>query len=388
MNFNLSGLSESLKSTYQQFCKNAEGSREHSREVLMKLHQFDVRQQELGLQTQAQKLNLSQYERMLMQQNPLLWAHLQRSLATNSSDSGEDLIPPIPYPVPLSRPMKQTREMAINTTDSSSNSQHSLHEDGVWPHSPSPYPPEAPAESQLPNNLTIPIQKTAHSSTSNNQTLTIHSNISPASYVQNQPQKYVPAPLTFDQQEPAISSHHFSTSSTQEVHFNPIDIGQFSPASSSTPNVALRRQSSQSPTPLSAHHLQPVQLQFTAPEPVVSQPTNRSQSLTPPAENLQDTLSLTSPPPPPPPAVVPEHHQDRAAVEKSGPKEDTITPARDISVAAEASKSPPQSAKAEAKPMELKPFRLDSESEGADDVLSGPISGQGAGDDDSDSFWN
>jgi hypothetical protein len=36
----------------------------------------------------------------------------------------------------------------------------------------------------------------------------------------------------------------------------------------------------------------------------------------------------------------------------------------------------------------IKPFRLDSESDGADDPISGPLSGKNVGDDDSDSFWN
>lgn len=385
MNLNLGGLSESLKYSYQQFCKQDAEGREHSRQLLMKLHHFDARHQELALQTQAQKVNLSQYERMLMQQNPLLWAHLQRSFATEIPDC-EPLRLPL---ISVSR-AKETREVAINTSDSSSNSQPSLQDEGVWPHSPSPHPEAFGLQSKNPipaktNNHPSKISSMNYLAQSDTFTLIKNGNHSNSNNIPTTPQSLIHDANVIPhqgimQQEP---SRNFPAS-TPEVELRPILMDSFIPESSSTPKVPIHRQ----PSPPPVHYLQPVQLAFTSAEPIAPA-QNLNRSLTPPPadENFQDTLPLTSP------SSAVELRHDEAAKSDNGPeREDTIHRStmaatgyqkNETSVTPEAITSP-----VEAKSVELKPFRLDSESEGADDVLSGPISGQAAGDDDSDSFWS
>lgn len=129
MNFGFGNPSESLKCAYQQFCRQDAEQREHDQQFLAKLQKFESKTVELGTQTQLARQMKNQYEKIVMQQNPLLWAKVQQSLAKFTSFKIDKLAG------------TRTRDVAINTHQeiSSASDQDSLHE-GVWPHTPSPEP--------------------------------------------------------------------------------------------------------------------------------------------------------------------------------------------------------------------------------------------------------
>lgn len=127
MNFSFGNPSESLKCAYQQFCQQDAEEREHDRQFLTRLQKFESKSVELGTQTHLARQMKNQYEKIMMQQNPLLWAKVQQSIAESSSFKVGKLAE------------RRTKDVAINTYQeiSSASDQDSLH-DGIWPHSPSP----------------------------------------------------------------------------------------------------------------------------------------------------------------------------------------------------------------------------------------------------------
>lgn len=135
MNFNAGNFGESLKYSFQQFSKQEAEAREHSRQLLLRLDRFEGKALELGSRTKKALQIKNHYERILMHQHPLVWSHIQRGLIHNVGEMET------PAGVPSDAfTIRPTREMAINTSLSSSPSdQNSLHE-GVWPQSPSPCP--------------------------------------------------------------------------------------------------------------------------------------------------------------------------------------------------------------------------------------------------------
>ena len=334
MNFNFGGFNESLKYSYQQFCKNDAEAREKNRLLLLRLDRFENKSQELSSNTQIAAEMKNQYERRLMQENPLLWSQIQRSLAILDYPEINQHLPPaiIHHQVPAytsNTTQRQTREMAINTSNSSHSSaseQPSLHEDGVWAHSPSPMPDVQTSFA----NMKIP--NVDHHHQPNNRTATaVASHITtPTKSVL--PTSTIPPPPSNIPDSPAeIKSHQF-----------PFQMTRFSPVSSSTPNFNQNK-----PPPTIPIEEKFEQLQ----EPADNEPEEKTKS----SENeLLETAGNTE--------TLPMNNEPVAAAVES-PKPSVI-PA-------------------------IKPFRLDSESEGASEGggFSGPPT-HNAADEDSDSFWN
>lgn len=365
---NFSGLNDSLKYSYQQFCKQDAEGREHSRQWLVRLHQFDIQRQELSLQTQGQKTNLAQYERMLMQQNPLLWAQIQRSMAVENFD-GEPPLTALPLDHTFRSP-KEFKEKAINTTNSSSTSadQHSLHEDGVWPLSPSPHPDASsiPPQSMTINKSVAPILSISRSSSEHHHNL--------------------PTVNTMEQLQPP---RNFPASTPEDL--DPVNqMERFLPFDVSTPNINRFPESKISPPPV--HSSLVNRLSLDASE-------NKEKPNNLPIQSNLETMSLSTE------SKFQEKFQFSNNERKQSFQLENVTIPQIISTPAtviqEQNIEPPvqkeikeavpaviQQAPAKKPDEDLKPFRLDSESEGGEEVLSGPLSGQAAGDDDSsDSFW-
>lgn len=379
MNFNIGGFSEGLKHSYQQFCKQDAESREHSRRLLVKLKKFEAKSFDLIAQTQTAQQMRNQYERMLMQQNPLLWAQLQRNITMDVTDCAE-----LGPQLSVHSGLKFTKEMAINTSPNSSTSeQHSLHEEGVWPHTPSPYP-EIDMHQQLStnkdtNNLSesnIGGSKTVDKASKNSSYSEeqLHKRIPPGSPVQESVKvKYF--------QQPSSNFH------LPHNHFTSVlQTDDFIPASSSTPNFmplqdrhvysrsthlesevnisSVRKESTGDVNQLATGADDKEQLEVS-----VTRPTAKEvEDLT----NKVEEISVTD-------LNVPE--SPRAAYNPQNITQLTTYPDDPTS---EVQQNIPVKQNDK-----IKPFRLDSESDGAEDPsISGPLSGKNVGGDDSDSFWN
>lgn len=137
-------IGANLKYAYQQFCKQDGEEREFSRQLLIKLHKFEAKSAELASRTHIAQQMKNQFERVLMQQNPLLWAQIQRGLAEDLDSRFESHQQPVSIHNPVCM-----KDMAINTDGrSSTSSEQSLQEDGVWPHTPSPHPDLPPTTAE------------------------------------------------------------------------------------------------------------------------------------------------------------------------------------------------------------------------------------------------
>jgi hypothetical protein len=375
MNFNVGGFSESIKYSYQQFCKQDAEGRESNRRLLVKLKKFEAKSFDLVAQTQVAQQMRNQYERTLMQQNPVLWAQIQRNIATDMTD------------FELERPLtghggrKHTREMAMNTSHNSSTSeQHSLHEEGVWPHTPSPFP-EFDAQQFASDQsthlnirsstLAVPhsqdtlesLNKTRDSKVSNS-----HSALQNESLSHHQGHIQDKHPLTSvpDFQQPA-----------QNIVASP-QVDDFIPASSSTPNVmAKQRKSYPNPPSIAVSNLE-----LLKEESIGVLENNLEQEkdvkLTTTIELKTPLSSVTEIPAANP--ITTYDESQKVSNDEDFRKLQPIETVISDEVAQHV--SPHQS------PQKIKPFCLDSESDGADDPISGPLSGRNVGDDDSDSFWN
>ena len=69
-------LAESLKNSYQAYWKQDAEARESNRQLLVKLQRFEFKASELCSRTQIAHQMKAQYEKMLVNQNPLLWAQV------------------------------------------------------------------------------------------------------------------------------------------------------------------------------------------------------------------------------------------------------------------------------------------------------------------------
>ena len=372
MDFNVGGFSDSLKYSYQQFCKQDMEGREQNHRLLMKIKKFEAKSFHLMKETQTAQQMKNQYERMLMQQNPLLWAQLQRSLRLDLTDFDAEN----PLDTQMYSGLKCTKEVAINTSnDSLSSEQHSFN-DGVWPHSPTPSPEVIPQTYGLTKIDKKTPTKINHSSHSNNLNIPKNEeNVSTSNNSFQVTEKTVAANLNSDSpvRQPQLSTldnvpYHLSPRTTNQVGFFPV--------TSSTPVLA-----------------------------------NKEDNQKPP--NLEDTMDLTKPKPdfsndqqaiitPPPATVIEEpvpeqpritfkpntelHTSNDSTGILTGSFNDNQIHDSNILATTEAQLDVPTEPILE---KEIKPFRLESESEGAEDPsISGPPSGKNPGDEDSDSFWN
>lgn len=378
MDFNIGGFNESLKYSYQQFCKQDLEGREHNHRILMKLKKFEAKSFDLMNQTQAAQQMKNQYEKMLMQQNPLLWAQLQRSVRLDTDFEVE---------LPLERPhsgFKHTKEVAINTSNESlSSEQHSLQEEGIWPHTPSPSPDVLPQTIELKS-----IQKVKpHVSKANS------SNVLYTENNLNSPKK----------EEITSTKNSFQVAKKQELtHFYPV----------------LKAQQSQPSVPESDKNFQltvtpkaPSQLDFfpvTSSTPLLTNNRHIGES-----KNLQSVEEVINIPAIPQrelssevkeaasnPSVVTQEQpvvlmRSTADLQTSNESTAVLTSSFnndnkiDDSQGRKESKLVVATTDEPVDEKEVKPFCLDSEPESADNPsISGPPSGKNVGDDDSDSFWN
>ncbi len=377
MNFNVGGFSESLKYSYQQFCKQDAEEREHSRRLLVKLKKFEAKSFDLAAQTQVAQQMRNQYERMLMQQNPLLWAQLQRNIATDITDFELE----IPLSV-RSSAQKYTREKAINTSHHSSTSseQHSLQEEGIWPHTPSPCPEVGIQQLEnKPKNMNIcpvPYEEVADNSQAINLSKTFTNLMKEqksASFHEDSQVKNLQAPTS-------VQNIHLP----QSIPMQHLQLDNFIPASSSTPNIATKQENNPSFSKSPSSSLS---------ERGAKSLNREQQSGNVTVVPIYEEKEVLKP-------KMVEHHSSYSN-ETTGlliadsivnESQSAVHDIEDIIRVVNTSDEAPTTAQLVTHPQqtnpEVKPFRLDSESECADDPISGPLSGKNAGDDDSDSFWN
>ena len=382
MNLNVGGFSESMKHSYQQFSKQDAEGRESNRRLLVKLKKFEAKSFDLVAQTQVAQQIRNQYERMLMQQNPVLWAQIQRNIATDITD------------YELERPLtgysgrKHTKEMVINTLHNSSTSdQHFLHEEGVWPHTPSPFPElDIQQFASDKNNthlnicsstLTVPHSKDALDESQN-------TNRDKISNSQSVLQKELLVPNLQGNHE---AKHALLTLIPENHHLSQniagcLQVDNFLPASSSTPNVAKQSKSYVKP-----HTHTDASSNLDSSNRVLKDNLEQEKEVNLPTTialetSLNSSVTKILAANPTNPITTYDESQKGSDDEQDLQK---LQPTKTI-ISDEATRqvSAPQSSE------KIKPFRLDSESDGADDPISGPLSGKNVGDDDSnsDSFWN
>ena len=353
MNFNIGNPSESLKYAYQQFCREDAEERERDRKFLAKLQKFESKTVELSTHTQLARQMKNQYEKIVMQQNPLLWAKVQQNIAKLSPFRVDKLIG------------TKTKDVAINTYQdiSSASDQDSLHE-GIWPHSPSP-DPEIKENEETPANpvdLKQLSQKPCHEQQSLKLTTRGHFS-----------KEY---PLHHSEGEHLNQQH--SQKLTKETHLkddlSPIDKGDYlNKQFPSKVNKGENFNEHPSPKPTEedrSNKLLSPPASFKFSPQCVSSPYATKQaekSTTPityknPAENDNSIPELANGKP-------------QAIETTSVPKE------------TQGKIQPPAVSVLATPVVESKTFRLDSDSESAD-VISGPKNGGHAADEDSDSFWS
>lgn len=376
MNLNVGGLSESLKCSYQQFCKQEAEGRDSSRRLLVKLKKFEAKAFDLVAQTQSAQQMRNQFEKTLMQQNPLFWAQLQRNIATDVADFN------LECPLPGYSDTKHTRKMAVNTSCNSSTSEpHSLHEEGVWPHSPSPI-------------TDMDLQQLSHgnarhtkmfSSTPHHKDNKEHQNMKKDRKItisNSMPthKEHIPSPQGNDK------TKHSSTSMLDIHHpteniLTPQQVNQCVSANNailnakikdetfdvlpSTANTTMEPVNEELHGPILGHHLiqKPDQIEILS-QLSITEIKHPSPGMT--EVLVTDPITCKS--------------QDTNKDKDNGIKElqSNITAVDEVTMPVIA---PPS-------PNKIKPFRLNSDSDCGDDPISGPLSGKNVGDDDSDSFWN
>ena len=309
-----------------------------------------------------------------MQQNPLLWAQIQRSMAVDSFH-GEPPLTALPLDHTFLSP-KEFKEKAINTTNSSSTSadQHSLHEDGVWPHSPSPHPdaPSNPPQSMTINKAAAPIMSISRSSSEHHHNLATVNNVE-----QFQPPRNFPA-STPEDLDPVNQMERFLPFDVSTPNINRFPESQISPPSVHLPLVnrlsldASENKEKPNNLPIQSVLRENFEVMSLSTESKFQEKfqfgnNERKQSFQLENVTIPQTIST-------PATVIQEQ-----IIEKVPPVQQEIKEAVPTVIHQAPAKKPDE---------DLKPFRLDSESEGGEEVLSGPLSGQAAGDDDSsDSFW-
>jgi len=380
MNFNVGGFNESIKYSYQQFCKQDAEGRESNRRLLVKLKKFEAKSFDLVAQTQVAQQMRNQYERMLMQQNPVLWAQIQRNIATEITDFE------LERPLTSHSSRKYTREMAINTSlNSSTSEQHSLHEEGVWPHTPSPFPEldiqqfvsdKSTHLNICSSTLTVPhskdtldnLNKNGNSKVSNSQSASQNESLIP--HLQGYSHDKHPPTSVPDTQQPA-----------QNIAASP-QVDNFIPANSSTPNSnpnVTAKQNNPCMNPPSTSTVSNLELLKEESNRVIEDNLEQGKNV-----KLTTTIELKTPVSSLTEILAANPIKTYIESKKGSNDEDfrKLQPTETVIGDEAQHVSPHQS------PQNIKPFCLDSESDGADDPISGPLSGKNVGDDDSDSFWN
>lgn len=357
MNFNVCGFNESLKYAYHQFCKQDEEGREHSRRLLVKLKKFEAKSFDLAAQTQIAQHMKNQYEKMFMQQNPLLWAQLQRNIATDLELEQPLLI--------LNGALQSTKNTVLNTSPNSSTSeQHSsLHEEGIWRQTPSPCPGTRVSFKQSNENLHPNINKI-----SNN-------------YLTNEKPTYSEPGLLNSLEDHSKNRFPLSYQDSHKVPEYPKYDNDFTPMNSSTPTSKIRGNEAAGTEFASASDLLiNNEIKETEKIPIhkntsVDENEIEQHDITNTTYEVFDAVNKPIDIVPHPEAT--KSYQNSASLNSS---EETRIPFE-----IQLNSSPVAKSAAEVG----KPFRLESESECGDDhSLSGPISGKNVGDEDSDSFWN
>lgn len=378
MNFNVGGFSESLKCSYQQFCKQETEGRESSRRLLVKLKKFEAKSFDLVAQTQSAQQMRNQFEKMFMQHNPLFWAQLQRNIATNTVDLNVD------YPLSGCSGKKQTKEMAVNTSHNSSTSeQHSFHEEGIWPHTPSPTIDKGMQQMACDNTRNINIFSSTphHKDQSENQDIRKDRRITNSNLVPNhKTTRHISSPQGVEEIKQVSSS-------TLEIHHPPQNFitsqqeNQFASSNNTFSNATNKEEASCGPlTTTSIANFR--QMNKESSEKILEHYLDKQKE-------EKEILSLLSPSeikhPSMQTAVIPVIDPvDREPQDTNNVQNYIQELQSNTTVVDEVTQLVPASLS----PNKMKPFRLDSDSDCADDPISGPLSGKNVGDDDSDSFWN
>ncbi|KAI9563197.1 hypothetical protein GHT06_010656 [Daphnia sinensis] len=320
----------------------------------------------------------NQFEKMLMQHNPLFWAQLQRNIATSTVDFNVDC--------PLSgfSGMKHMKEKAVNTSHNSSTSeQHSLHEEGIWPHTPSPVLDIHMQQMACDDTKNINIfSSTPHrKDKSENQSTAKDRRVTNSNLMPNQMK-------TMHISSPQGSEEKVS-SSTLEIHHPPHNLrtqqqeNQFVPSnvafSSATIDEETSRASLKTTTVANLGAMKKESSENIA-EHYLGKQKEETEIHSLSASEIKPPSVETAVIPVVDPVV--SEPQDTNIVYDDIKELQSIP--NNTSVVDEVAQQIPASLS----PNKIKPFRLDSDSDCADDPISGPLSGKNVGDDDSDSFWN
>lgn len=336
MNLNLGNFNESLRYSFQQFSKQDAEAREHSCQLLLRLDRFEAKALELGSRTRKALQIKNHYERILMHQHPLLWAHIQRGLVYNIGDMETKL------EVSNILPTRSTKEMAINTSRSSSPSdQNSLHE-AVWPNSPSPYPDETTEKLQMQQEANIRLE--GGTSKENEEILQIGKlNITKNSEASDED-------VVNKARHSKAKETEVSESINQQSFFRMEESRDLTRRQKEIEDYA-QQYSMRIEEILPIHQQEsPIKNQNPENQPTVTQSSWQNK----PSDNFQEVRS-------------PELHEKSKFEWHQDDRQETATTNQT---------------------KDFKPFQLDSESDCPDDPISGPLSvGKTGEGDDSDSFW-
>jgi len=388
MSFNFNA-SENLKYSYQQFCRQDAERREHDRHLLAKLKTFESRTAELSTETRSAQQMKSQYEKLMMQQNPLLWSRVQQSVAVD------------PYDYDLKFSSLTVEQLPREF--SSASDQDSLHE-GVWPHSPSPFPDLA----KNPTNLnSLPPYKQPHPKVGNNSCeasggendkFPIPLDSSPITFKFSP--KCVSSPYATKKEDkkdesgfPTIITNHvgnYGSTDSKQVKLQESalhkEVKEHSESSTALPyhlHSAAEEEHQKDATSfatINSNRVEKVGLtDLTEARPRESAFSKETQEHSPLPSSLptekEDQKEMSSFP-----AINTNQVEDARSMNSTQVKLEECTVNRELE-----KHSPIPSLIPHPATIETQPFRLDSDSESAVDVISGP---KIAAEEDSDSFWS
>ena len=367
-NFPLGSYNESLKHVYQQYLKSDAEARDSSRQLLTKLQKFEFKAMELGARSHMARQMRSRYEKMLIQQSPLLWAQIQRALMSDELE--------LEYHAPMtnSTPKSAHRGTSTRIEDNSSTSDdsHSLNEEGAWPHTPSPYPdvetspaavPTKPAPAATASSPKIAATKVHTQECISENYLTVPKSsvlagMSDLKLDSSGKSEETGLNLKLAKAEHAVISHlnlNASSQTEEEAGFN----------------VQLKSEqemTADGPKTLASENIVPPE------SPLQCEISTRNNRL-----NLQEQLRETSNP-------TPKSTQEETPSSISAVIFEAQVKSKDVSSPKSSEKMTTELKLTES---QLKPFRLNSDSESIDCPVSVQISGPNhASEDEDDSFWN
>ena len=143
----MDNINFTINNSYQQYCKQEAQAREYSRHLLLHIQQFEYTSLQLTSDTQLAQVDKDTYEKLFIQQNPMLWARIQRVMATGHLHSN-NIRMPLFYSTPKTEWFKEAH--IEPRADSSVSELLSDREDGVWRRTPSPHPAVEGTQSEIP----------------------------------------------------------------------------------------------------------------------------------------------------------------------------------------------------------------------------------------------